>query len=185
MAAHVKYKVAFAVLLVAIALSTIGIIISKGPRKDPALAQLTKQIESNIAAQNEQSASMNFIGGPTGDDNLRAINEAKAKGEKIIVTNFIIILVTCLDFPTLITLIGASRARTKKVLFLLALIAAMVGELVVMFTHPAYAALSFFPHRVVGQIIVALGSYLLFCKYEEARNRSKKGAVTLRQNRRK
>lgn len=165
MSAHVTYKLAFAVLLVTIALSTIWIITSDGPRIDPAKAQIIKEIESSIAAQKEQSASFNLIGDPTGDDNLRAMNEAKANREKMLATNFIIIFATCLDLSTLITVIAASRARTIKVLLLLALIAALIGELVVVLTHPVYTALSFFPHRIAGQVIVAFVAYSIFCKY--------------------
>jgi len=167
MAAHVTYKIAFAGLLAIIALSTIWIITSEEPRIDPAKAQVIREIEGNIAARNAQSDAMNFIGGQTGDDNLQAMIEAKAKREKMLVTNFIIIFATCLDLSTLITIIAASRARTMKVLFLLALIAAMIGELVVVLTHPAYTALSFFPHRVGGQMIVALVAYSLFCKFDK------------------
>lgn len=96
-------------------------------------------------------------------------NEAKAKREKMLVTNFIVIFATCLDLSTLITIIAASRARSMRVLLLLALIAAIIGELVVVLTHPTYAALSFFPHRVAGQVIVALVVYLLFCKFKRVR----------------
>lgn len=64
-------------------------------------------------------------------------------------------LVSIIDFPTIITAIGSARTKARWKAILLALGAALLGELALAASRPSYEFFSFYMHRAIGQLIVA------------------------------
>lgn len=70
--------------------------------------------------------------------------------------HLILIFTSILDLPTIITAIGSARTKSLFKAILIALAAALIGEVIKVATRPAYSFLSFFLYGAIGQIIVAI-----------------------------
>lgn len=152
------------IVLMMVALTIVAWRFVGAPADTPEMKLLIQQENARIKLSQEHS--VNLIGGPTGDDALKLANEkAETLNQSIV-----LILVSMLDIGSILTLVAALKAKRFATVILVAVIAALIEEMISALIKPAYPGLSFFPYRMTGQLLVALIGYIMRHSYERLKN---------------
>ncbi|MBN8521910.1 MAG: hypothetical protein J0L77_08470 [Alphaproteobacteria bacterium] len=79
-------------------------------------------------------------------------------------TAIILVIVSIIDIPSIISIIGGLKAKKLWQVFLVAFVAAVIGEVLSVSLNSAYSMLSFFMYKLFAQIIVALTVFAIVQK---------------------